>query len=163
MHLNAISHFLPFGALRLSNGPLKLEMSYWNKIEGAIWLNWHIEKKNIPIPAWHNKFGARPVIPFGILSWGRFIMLPEGGASVNSGVSIIADVAESIAETKPISINRIEIWDWLIVKKQYSYEFTKYELLLTRIHFNIHWQRWRRPVRRRQRGWRARNTSLSWH
>ena len=30
MHLNAISHFLPFGALRLSNGPLKLEMSHWN-------------------------------------------------------------------------------------------------------------------------------------
>ena len=26
-----------------------------------------------------------------------------------SGVSIIADVAESIAETQPISINRIEI------------------------------------------------------
>ena len=63
-----------------------------------------------------------------------------------SGVSIIADVAESIAETQPISINRIEIWDRLIVKKQYMYEFTKYELLLTRIHFNIHWQRWRRPV-----------------
>ena len=36
MHLNAISHFLPFGALRLSNGPLKLKMSHWNKIEGAI-------------------------------------------------------------------------------------------------------------------------------
>ena len=47
MHLNAISPFLPFGALRLSNGPLKLEMSHWNKIEGAIW---HIEKKVIPIP-----------------------------------------------------------------------------------------------------------------
>ena len=28
---------------------------------------------------------------------------------VTSGVSIIADVAESIAETEPISINRIEI------------------------------------------------------
>ena len=48
MHLKAISHFLPLGALRLSNGPLKLEMSHWNKIEGAIW---HIEKKVIPIPA----------------------------------------------------------------------------------------------------------------
>ena len=47
MHLNTISHFLPFGALRLLNGPLKLEMSHWNKIEGAIW---HIEKKVIPIP-----------------------------------------------------------------------------------------------------------------
>ena len=34
-----------------------------------------------------------------------------------SGVSIIADVAESIAETEPISINRIEIWDRLIGKK----------------------------------------------
>ena len=33
-----------------------------------------------------------------------------------SGVSIIADVAESIAETQPISINRIEIWDRLIGK-----------------------------------------------
>ena len=39
--------FLSFGALRLSNGPLKLEMSHWNKIEGAIW---HIEKKVFPIP-----------------------------------------------------------------------------------------------------------------
>ena len=47
MHLNAISHFLPFGTLRLSNGPLKLEMSHWNKIEGAFW---HIDKKVIPIP-----------------------------------------------------------------------------------------------------------------
>ena len=47
-HLNAISHFPSFGTLRLSNGPLKLEMSHWNKIEGAIW---HIEKKVIPIPA----------------------------------------------------------------------------------------------------------------
>ena len=36
---------------------------------------------------------------------------------LTSGVSIIADVAESIAETKPISINRIEIWDRLIGKK----------------------------------------------
>ena len=35
-----------------------------------------------------------------------------------SGVSIIADVAESIAETQPISINRIEIWDRLIGKIQ---------------------------------------------
>ena len=34
----------------------------------------------------------------------------------SSGVSIIADVAESIAETQPISINRIEIWDRLIGK-----------------------------------------------
>ena len=33
-----------------------------------------------------------------------------------SGVLIIADVAESIAETQPISINRIEIWDRLIGK-----------------------------------------------
>ena len=33
-----------------------------------------------------------------------------------SGVPIIADVAESIAETQPISINRIEIWDRLIGK-----------------------------------------------
>ena len=33
-----------------------------------------------------------------------------------SGVSIIADVAEFIAETQPISINRIEIWDRLIGK-----------------------------------------------
>ena len=31
-----------------------------------------------------------------------------------SGVSIIANIAESIAETQPISINRIEIWDRLI-------------------------------------------------
>ena len=36
---------------------------------------------------------------------------------VPSGVSIIADVAESIAETEPILINRIEIWDRLIGKK----------------------------------------------
>ena len=35
-----------------------------------------------------------------------------------SGVSIIADVAESIAETQPISINRIEIWERLIGKIQ---------------------------------------------
>ena len=36
----------------------------------------------------------------------------------HSGVSIIADVAESIAETQPISINRIEIWARLIGKIQ---------------------------------------------
>ena len=39
-------------------------------------------------------------------------------ATGSSGVSIIADVAESIAETQPISINRIEIWDRLIGKIQ---------------------------------------------
>ena len=43
MHLIAISHFLSFGALRLLNDPLKLEMSHWNKIERAIWQT-HCEK-----------------------------------------------------------------------------------------------------------------------
>ena len=83
---------------------------------------------------------------------------------ITSGVSIIADVAESIAETQPISINRIEIWDRLIGKsgKRTSLQRT-----------NCYWHEYTSIcrlakmaapcVRRRQQGWWARNTSLPRH
>ena len=45
-----------------------------------------------------------------------YIQKIKSRTDLNSGFSIIADVAESIAETQLISINRIEIWDRLIGK-----------------------------------------------
>ena len=92
------------------------------------------------------------------------IVSPSKGETFTSGVSIIADVAESIAETQPISINRIEIWDRLIGKngKRTSLQRT-----------NCYWHEYTSIcrlakmvapcVRRRQQGWWARNTSLPRH
>ena len=55
---------------------------------------------------------------FFLYSWLVQLLKTNEISPILSGVSIIADVAESIAETEPISINRIDIWDRLIGKKR---------------------------------------------